>query len=202
MNQTHFEAVLTKRHGSVCPWWLAWTLVNPLRRWLDKPEALLGDFVRAGDRVLEIGPGYGFYSEPMARSVGPSGKVVCVDVQQRMLDGMQRRLARRGLGERIEARCCTSAGAWLDGLQGTCDKAVLIYVLHEIPDPRRTLAEAYAALKPGGLLLLVEPRQHCSSALWAAELWAAEQVGFVDAQSERWGSLATRQAALFRRSKT
>lgn len=193
------ETVLARHTPHVCPWWLAWSLANPVRRWLDNPEALLGDFVRPGDRVLEIGPGVGFYTLPMVRHAGATGKVVCVDVQQRMLNGLQRRLAHKGVSERVETFCCATDDRWLEQVRGSMDRAVLIYVLHEVPDPRKTLAEVYEALRPGGMLLLVEPKGHVPAALFAAQGWAARQVGFTDAGRERWDALTGRQAALFRK---
>ena len=193
------ESVLAHHRPHVCPSWLAWGLVNPVRRWLNDPEALLGDFVQAGDRVLEIGPGPGFYTVPLARQVGERGQVVCIDVQQGMLDRLSRTLSRQGLAHRVATHCCAGGNAWLDQVQGSMDKAVLIYVLHEVPDPRQTLAEVYAALRPGGALLLVEPKGHCSTALFAAERWAARQVGFEDAGHKGWKSLRKFQTAMLRR---
>jgi ubiquinone/menaquinone biosynthesis C-methylase UbiE len=193
---TTHESILASHHPHVCPWWLAWGLSNPIRRWLNDPEAMLGDFVRPGERVLEIGPGPGFYTLPMARRVGADGRVICVDVQQRMLNTLVRRLARRGLGDRVETHCCAGGSSWLDSVRGSVDKAVLIYVLHEVPDPRQTLDEVHAALRPGGSVLLVEPRGHCSPELFAAELWAARQAGFMHAGEQAWTYLSKFHAAL------
>jgi ubiquinone/menaquinone biosynthesis C-methylase UbiE len=193
------ESPPARQHIHVCPWWLGWSLTLPMRRWLSDPEAVLGDFVRAGDRVLEIGPGPGFYTVPLARRVGESGKVVCVDVQQRMLDSLRRRLTRRDLAHRIETHCSASGSAWLEGRQASMDRAVLLYVLHEVPEPRQMLAEVYAALRPGGRLLLVEPKHHCSPELFATEVSAAGQVGFRDISNQAWPYLAKFQSALFER---
>jgi ubiquinone/menaquinone biosynthesis C-methylase UbiE len=77
-----------------------------------------------------------------------------------MLDSLRRRLARRGLADRIETHCCAESNAWLEGRRESMDKAVLIYVLHEVPDLRQTLAEVHAVLRTGGALLLVEPKRH------------------------------------------
>jgi ubiquinone/menaquinone biosynthesis C-methylase UbiE len=196
---TAHESVLARHHPHVCPWWLAWGLAAPIRRWFNDPEALLGDFVQAGDRVLEIGPGPGFYTLPLARRVGAQGQVICVDVQQRMLDSLAKRLARQGLGERVESHCCAGGNAWLERVRGSIDKAILVYVLHEVPNPRQTLAEVYAALRPGGRLLLVEPKRHCSPDLFAAEVWTARQVGFADTGEQAWRYLSRFQSAVFRR---
>jgi ubiquinone/menaquinone biosynthesis C-methylase UbiE len=193
------ESVLTRHHPHVCPWWLGFGLACPIRRWFNDPNAVLGDFVKEGERVLEIGPGPGFYTVSLARRVGAEGKVVCVDVQQRMLASLVRRMARHGLADRIEAHCCAKDSGWLDGCRQSMDRAVLIYVLHEVPHPQQTLAEVYAALRPGGSLLLVEPKRHCSPELFAAELWAARQVGFSDVSDRQWKYLAKFQTALLQR---
>ena len=54
----------------------------------------------AGERVLEIGPGTGYYTLDMAEWVGPEGTVEIFDIQQEMLDHTMRRAAERGLDER------------------------------------------------------------------------------------------------------
>jgi SAM-dependent methyltransferase len=63
----------------VCPWWLGYLLASPIRRLLQgDPEKILAPFVREGMTVLEPGPGMGFFTLPLARRVGPMGRVVAV----------------------------------------------------------------------------------------------------------------------------
>ena len=47
--------------------------------------------------VLEPGPGMGFFTLELARIVGPEGRVVAVDVQPKMVEGLQKRARRAGL---------------------------------------------------------------------------------------------------------
>jgi SAM-dependent methyltransferase len=75
----------------VCPWWLGHVLINPLRRLWQDPRKILAPFVREGMTVLEPGPGMGFFTLELARLVGPSGRVVALDVQSKMLDRLKRR---------------------------------------------------------------------------------------------------------------
>ena len=81
----------------VCPWWLGYFLISPLRRLLQDPRKLVGPYVREGVIVLEPGPGMGFFTLELGRLVGPSGRVVAVDIQPRMLSNLKRRAARAGL---------------------------------------------------------------------------------------------------------
>jgi ubiquinone/menaquinone biosynthesis C-methylase UbiE len=69
----------------VCSWWVEYLLVTPLRRLVHNPERLLAPFVTAGMTVLEVGPAMGFFTLPFACLVGPTGQVICVDVQDGML---------------------------------------------------------------------------------------------------------------------
>lgn len=70
------------------------------------PEKILAPHVRTGMRVLDVGYAMGFFSLPMARLVGPNGRVVCVDLQQKMLDSLTRRARRAQVLDRIEVRRC------------------------------------------------------------------------------------------------
>ena len=67
------------------------------------PEKVVRPFVREGMTVLEPGPGMGFFTIELARLVGPSGRVVAVDIQPKMLDGLKRRAAKAGVADRVEA---------------------------------------------------------------------------------------------------
>jgi tRNA A58 N-methylase Trm61 len=54
--------------------------------------------------VFEPGPGMGFFTLELARLVGPTGRVIAVDVQPKMIEALQRRARRAGLLDRIDAR--------------------------------------------------------------------------------------------------
>jgi hypothetical protein len=55
--------------GAVCPCWLGYFIVAPWRRLWQDPRALLRRFLTEGTRVLEPGPGMGFFTLEMARLV-------------------------------------------------------------------------------------------------------------------------------------
>jgi SAM-dependent methyltransferase len=163
----------------VCPWWLGYWLVNPLRRLLERPSEILGPFVREGMTVLEPGCGMGFFTIDLARMVGPSGLVVAVDLQERMLGGLRRRAARAAVLERIDIRLAGPDGLAVGDLNGGVDLAVALHMVHEVPDQAALFAEISTALKPGGRLLIVEPKGHVSQAAFEGSLAIAARQGLV-----------------------
>jgi 2-polyprenyl-3-methyl-5-hydroxy-6-metoxy-1,4-benzoquinol methylase len=164
----------------VCPWWIGWLLLSPLRRWLEHPERLLAPHIRAGMTVLEPGCGMGYFSLPLARMVGPAGRVLCVDLQPRMLAGLRRRAAKAGLSGRIEAIDGTLDEPALDGRRGTVDVAVAIHMVHEVPDVPAFLGRLAELLRPGGRLLIIEPKGHVSAEAFAGTVRSGLAAGLVE----------------------
>jgi SAM-dependent methyltransferase len=128
--------------------------------------------------VLEPGCGMGYFTLPIARMTGPTGRVVAVDLQPKMIEGLTRRARRAGLLERIEAFACADGSLGLAGRPGACDLAIAIHVLHEVRDAQRFLEQVFDALRPGGRLLLLEPKGHVSRETLDAELALSERAGF------------------------
>jgi len=162
----------------VCPWWLGYLLINPLRRLLQDPRKVLAPYVREGMKVLEPGPGMGFFTLELARLVGPSGRVVAVDIQPRMLDALRRRAARAGLLERIDIRLTSPGTLGLAGLAGAVDFTPVFAVVHELPAVEPFFAELAEISKPGAGLLIAEPTGHVKETDFEVELQAATRSGF------------------------
>ena len=163
-------------HG-VCPWWLGYLLLNPLRRLTQSPERILGPYLRPGMMAVDFGCGMGFFSLPMARMVGPSGRVLCIDLQERMLAGLSRRAVKAGLAGTIEALLASPGDTHLAALAGRIDFILAMFVIHETPDPERLLRECAAALKPDGRLLAAEPVLHVRRQAFDATVATAERCG-------------------------
>lgn len=160
---------------ATCPWWLLPTFDNPLRRWIHPPERILTEFVRPGDTVLEPGCGQGYFTMALARLAGPTGQIVAVDLQERMLAGLRRRAARHGLSERIKPTLC---GPDRMGVAGPVDFALGFWMVHEVDDRKGFLGEVRDALRPGGRFLVVEPRVHVSRSNFERTLAIARELGF------------------------
>jgi SAM-dependent methyltransferase len=161
----------------VCPWWIGWLLVSPLRKLVQDPAAILAPHVREGMTVLEPGPGMGFFTLEAARRVGPRGRVVAVDVQPRMLAALRRRAARAGLAERVDAREARPDALGVEDLAGKVDLVLAFAMVHELADAGRFFAELRAALAPGGKVLVAEPAGHVGAAAFEESLAAAARAG-------------------------
>jgi len=108
--------------------------------------------LKEGERVLEIGPGIGLNSIPVAELLG-SGSLDVVDVQQSMLEDVMRRARGRGL---TNIRPTLADARSLPFPDGTFDAAYLIGVLGEVPEPEKALRELRRVSKPGGRLAIGE----------------------------------------------
>jgi ubiquinone/menaquinone biosynthesis C-methylase UbiE len=158
----------------VCPWWLGYVLASPVRRWLGQnPFHIVAPYVREGMTVLEPGPGMGFFTIPLAQLVGASGRVIAVDLQRKMIDGLKKKAARAKVLDRIECRVCSSDSLELNDVAGSVDFALAFAMVHELPDAERFFSEIARALKPQGYLLLAEPRGHVDELKFEAELKSA-----------------------------
>ena len=163
----------------VCPWWLGYFLASPIRRWgQGNPTDILSPYVREGMTVLEPGPGMGFFTIPLARLVGASGRVVAVDLQPKMIASLKRRAAKAGVLDRIDARISLADTMALDDLAGKVDFTLAFAMVHEFPDAQRFFAEVARASKPGASLLLAEPRGHVNDEKFEVELAAAAAAQF------------------------
>lgn len=162
----------------ICPWWLGYLIASPLRRLRHNPNEILTPYVTEGMRVLEPGPGMGFFTLELARLVGPRGKVIAIDIQPKMIVALERRARKAGLQSRIETRLARAESMGVEDLDGTIDFALAFAMIHELPDPDRFLDEMWRALKPGSKMLVAEPKGHVSEAEFAAMQRTAQQAGF------------------------
>lgn len=108
---------------------------------------------RAGEQVLEIGPGTGLQSLHVAPQLGAGGQLAVVDVQQQMLDHVMARAAQRSIRNITPHRADAGALPFADVV---FDAAYLVTVLGEIPGRLAALMELRRVLKPGGRLVIGE----------------------------------------------
>lgn len=165
-------------HHHVCPYWVGFWLLNPLRRFRQNPNKILSPHIRPGMTVLEVGPGMGYFTLTMAKLAGPQGKVVAVDAQEKMIHKLQKRAAKAGLTHRIDARVCPPNTLAIEDLRGKVDFALVFAVVHEVPDIGLFFRELRQSLKPGATVLVAEPSVRVPKAEFEETLRLAKESGF------------------------
>ncbi len=160
-----------------CPWLIQYFLVSPLRRWLEPAGELLDPHVRPGMTVLEPGCGFGYFSLPLARLVGSSGNVLCVDVEAGAIERLNRRAQRAGLQDQISARTCDVGNMGLDAYRGKVDLVVLVHTLHEFDDLPGFFDQIRGLLAADGRIWVVERFGHVQPDQFQAMLTCAAQHG-------------------------
>ncbi len=185
---SYLNAKGAKMEKYVCPVWIGYLLANPLRRLIQNPDKMLAPYIQEGMTVMDVGCAMGFFSLPAARMVGETGRVICVDVQARMLAALEKRAAKAGLTDRIESHLCSSQSLDIPHLERAVDFALAMAVVHEVPDAAALLADIYMALKPAGKFLLAEPKAHVTAKDFEKTAAMAQGIGFeVVEESNRRG---------------
>lgn len=177
----------------VCPWWLAYTFDHRLRNLVHDPVRLFGEYVRPGMTVLDIGCGLGINTLGLAGLVGNRGRVIALDIQQKMLNGTMRRAKRIGVEDRIRPVLARPDSL---GLSEKVDFILAFYMFHEVPDPPPFMAQVISCLGPAGRFMIVEPKFHVSKRNFERTLSLAEASGLILEERPR---IIFSRTALFRR---
>lgn len=133
--------------------------------WLDRPERELEEApskaldiigIAPGQVVADVGTGTGYLALRLAARVGTGGHVYANDIQPKMLEAVQKRLAANHV-----TNVTTILGTPDDPKLpvGTIDVAVLLDVYHEFAEPQQMLHHLRESLKPNGRLVLIEYRK-------------------------------------------
>jgi ubiquinone/menaquinone biosynthesis C-methylase UbiE len=168
-------------------------LSTPMRKVINNPKRILRGLVGAGETVVDLGCGPGFFSLPLAHMVGDAGRVIAVDVQEAMLKKLTVRAEKAGLASRIRPH---RSNADSIGTIEPADFVLAFYVLHEVPDKESFLRQVHDILKEGGRFLLVEPIGHVTKAEYRRTVETAHEAGLVSVSVPR---IAFSRAALFTR---
>ncbi len=143
---------------------IAWVMSYHGAAWLDRPERVKEEHshkllamlpLKPGMVVVDMGAGSGYYTFALARKVGPTGKVLAVDIQKEMLAIIRRRMKARKVSN-IEPILGTVTDPKLP--EGKVDLILMVDVYHEFSHPYEMTRAMIRALKPGGKLAFVEFR--------------------------------------------
>jgi len=160
--------------AGVCSWRHAWGLDNRIRKLVQNPYKIVGNYIEEGQTILDLGCGPGVFSLAMAEMVGETGKVISVDIQEEMLQILKRKSEQAGLGSRIIFHQSQPNKI---GISEKVDFVLAFYVVHEVPNIESFLREVAILLKPLGKLLIVEPKFHVSKSSFEETIRVAESVG-------------------------
>ena len=180
--------------GHVCSWKHVWMLDNVFRGLFHNCKKIFGQYVQPGMTVLDVGCGAGFSSLCLARLVGEKGRVIAVDLQQEMLDMVQKRSIKAGLADLIEIRRCQAETI---GVDETVDFVNAFWMVHEVPDTRKFLNQVHSILKPGGNLLVAEPKRRVTPEAFKEMVGIAKEIGLNVVDEPR---IAFSKSAVFQRS--
>jgi ubiquinone/menaquinone biosynthesis C-methylase UbiE len=129
---------------------LAFTLNNPIRRFVEPPERLIQKLnISPSDVVVDFGCGTGFFTVPLARI---ASKTIAVDASSRMLERTASYAKKRG----VEVEVIQSDGKQIRIEDERVDIVFLSHVFHEVEDRPRVLSEFLRIIKPAGRLAIVE----------------------------------------------
>jgi ubiquinone/menaquinone biosynthesis C-methylase UbiE len=145
-------ALWWRTHPSACPY--------GQRFWVEAPHPLITRSrlrealaVVGGERLLEVGPGTGYYTLPVAEWLGPDGVLEVLDLQREMLDHTIRAARERGLGH---VTATEGDARMLPYEENRFDGAFLVATLGEVPDQNAALRELARVIKPQGRLVVGE----------------------------------------------
>ncbi|MBN1144854.1 MAG: methyltransferase domain-containing protein [Bacteroidales bacterium] len=164
-------------NNQICPWWMGYALLIPLRKLGQNPHKILGPYVSKGMTVMDYGSAMGYFSLPMAKMTGDSGKVYCVDIQKKMLEKLSKRARNARLDHVIEPLLLGESYN-PEMLKNQVDFILLFAVVHEVPDRDQLFRDIYKMTKSGGSVLFAEPAAHVSVQHFKHSLKLAQEAGF------------------------
>lgn len=168
---------MARRH--LCPWWVGFLHLRPVRKLIHDPMKIVVPFLETGMNVLEIGPGKGWFSLPIAETIGPTGMLYAVDIQHRMLRGLRRRADNAGVGSRIECRLSDETSLPVDDLEECISFTFAFAAVHEIPYKERLFEQIHSAMIPAGTMLMMDPQSRCADDDFRKTSAIAERCGFI-----------------------
>jgi ubiquinone/menaquinone biosynthesis C-methylase UbiE len=131
--------------------------LDPSTKFLDPERILFSAGLTAGQTVVDLGAGSGFYSLAAGKLSGDQGLVYSVDILERALEHVASEGRVKGLRNLKTLRTDLEQSNSCKAIPtGTADLVILANILHQIRKPEVLFAESYRLLKTGGKLLTVE----------------------------------------------
>jgi predicted methyltransferase len=130
-------------------------------QWQRLTDILAALAIDSASRVADVGAGHGFYTERLAKRVGPQGRVFAVDVDEQALERLEQLVAAQSLRnvELIHGRSDDPRLPYR-----SLDAVLTVNAYHEMVRHSEMLREIHASLKPGGRLVILDNTPNDKSA--------------------------------------
>lgn len=141
-----------RKNPSACPYGQRFWVEAP-HPFITRSRLLAALDPQPGERILEVGPGTGYYTLDVAKKLESEGSLNVFDLQHEMLDHTMQRAQTGGVSNIVPLQGTVEALSYPDE---SFDAAFLVTVLGEVPDQDKALGELHRVLKPGGRLIVGE----------------------------------------------
>jgi len=127
---------------------------DPNRDHWQRPEQVVQRLdLTAGMTVADVGAGTGYFVKHLTRAVGPTGIVYGLDIEPDMIRYLKRRAAQHGWAN-VRPLLVSPADPGL--APRSVDRILILNTWHHIPERGRYAAKLRRALKPKGLVVIVD----------------------------------------------
>ena len=164
-----------EKNKRICPVEYAGGLDNSFRRFLQNPRKILKPYIHEGLTILDLGCGPGFFSIEIAKMLKDSGKVIAADLQEGMLEKINKKIKGTILEQRISLHKCQEDTI---GVTENVDFILVFYMIHEVPNQLNLLKELKSILKPDGKIYIIEPKFHVSKKSFEEMINKTKDIGF------------------------
>jgi ubiquinone/menaquinone biosynthesis C-methylase UbiE len=164
-----------EKNKRICPVEYAGGLDNSVRRLIQNPEKILKPYISEGMTVLDLGCGPGFFSIEIAKMLNGSGKVIAADLQEGMLEKVNKKIKGMALEQSIILHKCQEDTI---GFIENVDFVLIFYMIHEVPNQDHLLKELKSILKPDGKIFIIEPKFHVSKKSFEEMINNTKDIGF------------------------
>jgi ubiquinone/menaquinone biosynthesis C-methylase UbiE len=166
--------IIFARGKHVCPWWFCYAFDNPLRKLFQDPYEILAPYIKQGFTVIDIGPGMGYFTVPLLKLAGKDGRVIAVDIQEKMLMVLKRRAIKAAVNGNLITHLSKPDDF---GLHEKADFILAFWMLHEVPDKIQFLKNVKKLMKGTACALIVEPKLHVTKMAFDRTIQMAKQSG-------------------------
>ena len=138
----------------VCPMGVAGLLDSKFRKIFHNPNKILKPFISKNMKALDIGCGPGVFSIEIAKLLEGTGKVICVDMQEGMLELIKNKISGTSIEQTITLHKCTQENICIEE---NVDFVLMFYMVHEVPNKENLFNDVLPLVNKNGLLMIVEP---------------------------------------------